>query len=188
MWTVGERLVLTHRLADHEVAGDRLDLDPDLAAMARLARVDGGLHTSDGARLRLREQRVRGAGRGGGILFTTHLEGPAGWLAPFAPGELVAASAEGGMLRLELLAPGDVGPTPTDVADVLAALMAFLHEGDGSPVWAEELQWSATVEHAGWFERPGPPFGDVVVDAGLEVDGRSVAGPARGRPMSASAR
>jgi hypothetical protein len=182
VWTVGERLVLTHRLADHEVVGDRLDLDPDLAAMARLARLDGGLHTPDGARLRLREQRVRGAGRAGGILFTTHLEGPAGWLSAFAPGELVAARAQGGMLSLEPLAPGDVGPAPADVADVLGALMAVLHEGDGSPVWAEELQWASTAEHADWFEQPGPPFGDMVVDAGLEVDGRSVGLPGSWEP------
>jgi hypothetical protein len=175
--TTGERLVLTHRLAEHEVAGARLDLDPDLAAVARLAAIDGGLHTPTGSRLRLREQRVRGAGRAGGVLFTTHLDGPPGWLADFVPGQVVAARADHGVLTLEPVADADVGPVPAGFADALDAFMDDLHEGDGSPVWGEELQWAAAAEHPGWLDRPRPPFGEMVVGAGLELDGRSVGRP-----------
>jgi hypothetical protein len=170
-------LVLTHRLAEHEVAGDTLDLDPDLSALARLAAVDGGLHTPEGSRLHLRERRARGAGRAGGVLVTTHLEGPPGWLAGFAAGQVVAAEASDGTLTLEPVTADDIGPAPAGFGSGLGSLMDSLREGDGSPVWVEELQFAAATTHPDWLGRPRAPFGEMVVGAGLELDGRSVGRP-----------
>lgn len=171
------RLVLTHRLTDAELATDTLDLDPDLGPVARLAWVDGGLHTPDGVPLRRRDRRERRGSRAGGVLWTTHLEGPGGWLGRFEAGRVLAVGVAGGVLTLEALDERDAGPGPPGFAAALGDMLELANDGDGSPVWDEELHLGLAVEHPDWFVDPLPPFGDLVVAAGYEVDGRSIGRP-----------
>ncbi len=170
-------LVLTHRLSDHERTAGRLELDPDLGAIARLASVDGGLHTAAGAPLHRRDVRTRGASRAGGMRWTTHLEGPAGWLAELPAGQLVAVRAADGVLALTSLDEHDLGPAPEGFASALGELIDAVNDGDGSPVWDEDLQFGAAVAHREWFDRPRAPFGELLTAAGYEFDGRDVGRP-----------
>ncbi|HVM01884.1 MAG TPA: SEC-C domain-containing protein, partial [Acidimicrobiales bacterium] len=98
-------------------------------------------------------------------------DGPPGWLAGFAPGSLVAASAAGGFLHLEPVDEGALQAPPPDVAGRLGALVELTNEGDGTPVHDDELQLLATLDGLGWFDRPGPPFAELAEAAGMEVDG-----------------
>lgn len=169
-------IVLTHRLTEGERAAHTLDLDPDLGPLARLATVDGGLHLPDGATLHRRDRRVRGGSRAGGVLWTAHLEGPAGWLDDRDAGALLCLRAGEGVLRVEALdgpAPGP-GPEPAAFGEALAQVLDDANEGDGSPVWDETLHIGLAADHRDWFAEPGPPFGELVTAAGFEVDGRDI--------------
>ncbi|MGH9152029.1 MAG: hypothetical protein ACRD03_06470, partial [Acidimicrobiales bacterium] len=174
---LAEAMVLTHRLSEAEVATATLDLSPDLAVLGRLARLDGGLHDADGTPLRPRRVRARGEGRAGRTRRSDHLDGPPGWLAGFAPGSPVAASAAGGFLRLEPVDEDALQAPPPDVAERLGALLDLADEGDGTPVHDDELQLLATLDGLGWFDRPGPPFAELAEAAGMEVDGDLIGRP-----------
>lgn len=173
---VAEGVVLTHRLGEAEVATATLDLSPDLAVLALVAKADGGLHAGDGSALRLRERRRRGQGRAGGVRLTTCLEGPPGWLDVFGSGRLVAARACGGFLALEPVDEDDL-VAPADLAEGLGELSDLANEGDGFPVPAEELQILAALDRQGWFSVPRPPFGQLAEAAGFELDGHLVGRP-----------
>jgi tetratricopeptide (TPR) repeat protein len=169
--TLAQRLVLTHRLTAEETTGHRLHLTPDLAALVSLARLDGGLHTTDGAPLRLRERRQLGAGRAGGALQSAELCGPPGWLTGFSAGQLVAARAAGGFLRLDPVDDRDVAAPNAEMAAELADLVDTCSDGDGHPVAAEEVQLLAAHLRSTWFRTALPPFSELAEAAGLECDG-----------------
>ncbi|HVE45633.1 MAG TPA: SEC-C metal-binding domain-containing protein [Acidimicrobiales bacterium] len=175
--TLAERLVLTHRLSEAEVAAESLELDADLSVLAMVAGVDGGLHSADGSPLRLRQRRERGAGRAGGTRRAARLEGPAGWLQEFAPGGIVAARAAGGFLSLVAVDDRELAAPPPDLAGGLARLLDLANEKDGSPVFAWELQVLAALDLDTWFCVPRPPFGELAVAAGFELDDELVGRP-----------
>ncbi|MGH9282036.1 MAG: hypothetical protein ACRD0S_03765, partial [Acidimicrobiales bacterium] len=174
---LAERISLSHRLDEAEIASARLDLTVDLGGLARLANIDGGLHHDDGSPLVLRVRRLRGAGRAGASLRRRHLEGPPGWLDRFVPGTLVAATAAEGFLSLKSVADGELAPPPDDLSEGLAALIDRANEGDDMPVPAGELQLLAALARPEWFARPRPPFSELAAMAGLELDGDLVGRP-----------
>lgn len=175
--TLAERLVPTHRLSEAEVAADSLELDADLSVLGMLAGVDGGLHTPDGAPLRLSHRRERGAGRAGDSRRAARLEGPSGWLQELAAGGVVAARPAGGFLSIVALDEDDLAPPPADLVGGFARLLDLANEKDGSPVPAWELQVLAAVDLDTWFCVPRPPFGELAVAAGFELDGELVGPP-----------
>ncbi|MEZ5179142.1 MAG: SEC-C domain-containing protein [Acidimicrobiales bacterium] len=194
--TLIEHVGFAHRLSAEEIAADHLELDADLALVARIAAPDsgGGLHRPDATPLRLLVEDADHLGPGGTDLRTTRLAGPAGWLAPYAPGSLVVVSVADGTLRLRALTADEPEPTPEQGAeagarlrtDLLAALQAAT-EGDGSPAGVDQLQAAGML--GGWFE-PGPdqpPFGEVLAGAGLERSGDLAALPDRWAPFASVA-
>lgn len=181
---IAEHVGFTHRITADERTTDQLDLDADLALIARIAEADGGLFLPDATPLRLVIDRQPHAGLGGTTRLTHQLQGPAGWLEPFPVGSTVVASAGEGILRLRALADDEPAPTPDAGAELGAQLRGQLHEaavtaneGDGSPVGVDHLQAAGLVR--GWFE-PGPdrpPFGDLLAAAGFERSGDEAALP-----------
>ena len=188
-----------HRLSEAEITADRVDLEPDLALIAVLAEDFGGLHrASDGWPLHLATLRRPGAGRAGNLLVSRELRGPKGWLADFAPGDLVTFSATRGMLSLsrrEPATPGAGGGDRTElvlsprVLERLAAAVEEAHHGDQVPVDARELLAAGLIE--GWLTGDGElhgdapsgdeavgvdavPFGEILTAAGYEIDGTAV--------------
>lgn len=167
----------THRITQAELDTDRLDLDGDLPVIVRIAEADGGLFLPDATPLRLVVEREPHGGLGGSYRSAHHLEGPEGWLAPFAAGSIVVVSASEGILGLRSLTSHEPVPAPGAGAELGAELRAHLHDaavtadGNASPVPIDVLQASGLVQ--GWFE-PGPdrpPFGDVLAAAGFERSG-----------------
>jgi hypothetical protein len=175
---VAEHVGFTHRITQEERESDRLELDADLGLIARIAEADGGLHLADATPLRLTVHRDPAGGLGGTQLRSQRLQGPAGWLAPFAAGSIVVVSSAEGILHLRPLADHEPVPTPEAAADLGARHRAELHaaadlanDGDGSPVGVSDLQAAGLVE--GWFE-PGPdrpPFGELLEPAGFQRSG-----------------
>ncbi len=182
---VGDRLVdivtvvdgvrFTHRITEEERSADVLALDADLGVFARIAEVDGGLHRRDGEPLRLRLERVRGAGLGGTVRLSRSLVGPAGWLSGLTAGSVVAVSATNGYVDVEAIdepAAGDdtseVEAVATRVQDALDAALLVANSGDDVPVFVERLQLAGLVD--GWHEptAASPPFGDVLDAAGYQ--------------------
>lgn len=181
---VGDRIVdltvaaagvpFTHRLTEVEIVNGTVDLDADLAVIARIATADGGLHRRDGVPITQFTSREDHAGPAGLLRRTRKLHGPDGWLDGFEPGQLVTFTTEGGYLDIAAAGAADPGPA---VADRVQAALDEANEGDGSPVDVEDLQASGLVD--GWH-RPtatSPPFGEVLAAAGLERDGALVGRP-----------
>lgn len=178
--TVVDGFSLAHRLTVDEVDHDTLDLDPDLAPLARVASSDGGLHRIDGTRLDLQTRRVHGQGRGGNVLVSRHLAGPEGWLAGFAAGAMVAVSATEGYLSIKVVdepADGSVTTAADAVREHLWMAFETANGGDGSPVFMEEVLVAALVGN--WYlpRVAAPPFGAVAEAAGFEIDGCSLGAP-----------
>jgi len=169
---VAEHLAFTHRLTAEEIASDHLDLERDLTVLARVAEADGGLHLPTGEPLALRRTDPDEGER------SRYLSGPAGWLTELGADTVVVASAADGFLSLLPQTPEDAQVATTNVAEFVDHLrptlidaLAAANAGDGTAVSVEELQAAGIVD--GWLE-PGPdlpPFGEVLVAAGLELKG-----------------
>ena len=189
--TAIDHVGFTHRLTAAEVAGDRLELDADLALIGRVADDGGGLHQPDASPLRLVVRLEPGAGPAGTDVRTAHLAGPAGWLTGFGPGSLVVASVADGALHLRALSADEPTPTPERAAELgaelgeeLQAALTAANEGYDHPAGVDDLQAAALI--GGWFE-PGPdrpPFGELLAPAGLERSGDLVARPGAWAPFA----
>lgn len=151
--TVIARLVLTHRLTAQEHQDDVLPVDVDLAGYRRA----DGLSTPDGAPIDVSLDRWYG---------------PAGWLAAYSPGTLLAVTVRGGAVQL----------TAVDAPAVDPALVHLLRGAYDSavaepwlPVEAEELVLAAAAGDPTAFTTPAAPVDDLLAAAGLEVRGSEVA-------------
>ncbi|CAN5664726.1 hypothetical protein BH10ACT1_BH10ACT1_17260 [soil metagenome] len=168
-----------HRLTRRELDADELELDADLAIVGRIAGVDGGLHRRDAEPLRLRLDRQRGAGLGGGTLISRALVGPAGWLAGHTESDVVLVTVSDGYLDLATAeAPvEDARAFAERVRTELDAAKEAVSGGDDLPVAVEEVQAAGLL--AGWLDRsaPSPPFGEVLDAAGFERSGTLVSRP-----------
>lgn len=193
---VAEDAVFTHRLSTAEVEADRLDLDPDLSTLARIAGADGGLHRVDAVPLALRTTRQPGGGPHGSPYLARHLACPPGWLTGYGAGTLLALRAEDGFLHVDVLAEPDRDRT-SEVGDFLRdhlaeAILVASRDRDADdvsrtddtddpddpiPAAVEELQVAGLVE--GWHRSTAtaPPFGSVVEAAGYELSGALVGVP-----------
>lgn len=175
--TLTEGRALTHVLTHDEIATDRLALDPDLGLLAALADIDGGLHLPDGTPLRLRTRRERGAGREGTTRITQTLAGPAAWLRGHQPGDLVVARCRDGFLELAAITEAELAPPPAGLAQLLHELFDRVNEGDGSPIDFGSLVLAAAAVGSDLFLQPTRPLGELVVEAGFEIDGDKMGRP-----------
>ena len=168
-----------HRLTADELAADELELDADLAIVARLAGVDGGLHRAYGEPLRLRLHRQRDAGLGGTTLLARSLVGPSGWLDGFATGDLVRVVATEGFLTVtaEDALDEEAGAFADRVRTDLLAAKEAAGGGDDLPISIEEVHLAGLID--GWLDRTtlAPPFGAVLDATGLERSASLVSRP-----------
>lgn len=175
---IASGIALPHQLSADEVEGDRLDLYPDLAVLARVAAVDGGLHDPIGTPLALRTERRRTGGPRGTDLATASLQGPKGWLAAFDAGSTVSVTATDGIVRLEAR-PAVASELSDGVVASLHAAIDAHEEGepvDGTPRDLDIVQAMALIDRW-WAPSQGPPFGEVIAVSDLEVAGDQVGRP-----------
>jgi hypothetical protein len=147
-------VVLTHRLAEEEVAGGPVDAAVDLAPFARRPE------------MRLKGGEIMRSGR------RWHL--PAGALGDLAVGQMVTVSvAADGLVRME---PLDAQPAvdPALVERFRRAYDEVVEEGE-VPALVEEIVWELLAEDRTLFDHPQPPLTDLCREAGLEVRGAMAA-------------
>lgn len=155
-------LVFTRRLTEHEIAGDMVELIPDLAAIDLDAPPDlevmGGAVTIEfdwGDDPHLSEHGS--------------LVGPSGWLEGFAPGELVAFRRQGTRLLVEPV--GAVGNGDDEAEAIAAAFDYETAHGEGPAAEPGYVLERVLIEHPGLFRRPVPPVTDLLAAAGCEIEG-----------------
>ena len=154
-------LVLTHRLAAHELEDDAVSRMPDLVVLDWDA--PDGLDLPGDGRLRF----ALGPRVPGEDLST--LAGPAGWLDGFAPGDLVAFRRSGGAVSVERV------ETPAD-DEVEVGLLRDAVEGRIPAGRGEEpfpLLLDALTHDPTAFRRPVRPLGELLETAGLSRRGFS---------------
>jgi hypothetical protein len=174
--------VLRHRLTAAEIAGDHLEIDPDLTAFA--VPMQRGLMSSTGHPLTVASSdvigppsAVRPTGRARRLL-----SGPPGWLVGIDPGQLVALQ----LLDATLLV------VPTDVDGDTAPMAAILREDTSAPLGRiadagiasqvlpiGPMVVGAMVRDDDLFtaEKPVAPLGEVLAAAGMPHAGQYLGGP-----------
>jgi hypothetical protein len=153
------RATFSHRLTAGELARGVVDLCPDLLALALpriVARADGT------------ELRAIGAGDDDRAAEGGSLAGPAGWLATFAPGDLLAVRYDGEAVSID-----PVEPSALDAAagrDVAGALRATY---EALPATLAPEVHRLVVDTMGLqpasFSVPVEPLTDLLAGAGLRV-------------------
>jgi hypothetical protein len=163
---LADGLAFTHRVTYEEVAGDMLDLVPDLSL---LDLGSSGLSTSAGP---LRVEFDRGdtspySADGSWV-------GPNGWLDGFAPGDLVVFRRVGDEVVLEVAT--DVGEGEAEVAALRDAFEIEVGYDAGLGQEPEFLLRNAVLADDSLFRTPVRPVSELLADAGLSVEG-GFAGP-----------
>lgn len=158
-------LVFTHRLTESELAGDMVEMNPDLAALdlgtAELSTPAGPVT------LEFDFQTDSPYSEHGSW------QGPPGWLSGFAPGDLAAFRRDGDGVIVE--AAGELADGDAEVAEIAQAFFDLVSDGAGEEPWIV-LEEAITANPA-LFRRPVPPVSDLLTDAGLEPRGAFI-GPA----------
>lgn len=158
--SITEGIVLTHRLAEAEVATGELDGRFDLAGYRR--RPD--LRLGDGSPIDVVEDEP------GRLLWV----GPGGWLNAFPAGAVVAVTvAPDGLVEIERLEPE---PTPDTR---LVALLRQVYETEVGEPWlpvpAEDLVLGMLARDRSALAQPRSPLAEMCAAAGLERGGGEVA-------------
>ncbi len=159
-------LVLTHRVGEDEISGGLVCATPDLIGIE--TDLDP-LPLEAGGSVSLQFDF------GDGPRYHEHgsLVGPQGWLDRFEPGDLVAFTRVGELLRL------DTVTKPANASEELSALADAFESVTGSLGVAAEphkILERALIDNPGLFRRPLLPLGELLGAAGLEVRG-AWAGP-----------
>lgn len=162
-------LVLRHRLTEAEVAGDHLELDPDLTLLAVPALL--GLFTTTGEPLRLgthlelaRPTAVRPVGDG-----RRQLHGRRGWLAGFRGADVVEVTLIDSVLVLGI---GGEAADPTVLAEILGRRVEDLLDRVTSvgvpPAFPLiGLLTDALTADPALLDGPIPPLTEVLAHAGV---------------------
>ena len=156
-----EGVVLTHRLDEEEIRDGLVSGTPDLIGIETgldpIPLVAGGSASLEFNRDDETKYDEHGS-----------LEGPPGWLEGFQPGDLVVFTRVGDALELEAVS------NVADPSEEVAALgRAFESMVDRPGVGAEpsEILQTALEDSPGLFRRPLLPLGELLGEAGLEVEG-----------------
>jgi hypothetical protein len=155
-------LVLTHRMTADELNRQLVAAVPDLVAMflSRDPALEGGGFVG------LRYDWGDGGDR---YHPDGSLEGPPGWLERFSPGETVAFAHGRDGLRLDLVeASGDGSAEQHSLAEVFAEISA---DRSGVGFDATLIVDKTLMRDSHLFRAPVRPIGELLVDAGLELDG-----------------
>ncbi|MEX2279631.1 MAG: SEC-C metal-binding domain-containing protein [Acidimicrobiia bacterium] len=159
---LGDGLVFTRRVSTEEVTGDMLDVVPDLSL---LDLGSGELSTPAGP-LRLEfgwTERSPYSAHGSWA-------GPNGWLSGFTPGDLIVFRRVGDHVVVE--APTEVGDGEAEVAALRDAFEIGYDEGIGED--PEYLLRQAVLADSALFRSPVRPVSELLVDAGLSIQGTFV--------------
>src|SRR5690606_21469444 len=161
---LADGLVFTHRLTADEVAGDTVEMNPDLAVLDLGTRE---IHGPDGP-ISLEFEWAGYSPHGSWV-------GPPGWLSSFSAGELVAFRRSGDSVTVE--PADDVGHGTEEAAALERAFeeVVGFEEEMGQEPWIilEEM----IVADPSLFRSPIRPISELLADAGLMADGAFV-GPA----------
>ncbi|MEX2423322.1 MAG: SEC-C domain-containing protein [Acidimicrobiia bacterium] len=161
---LAEGLVFTHRVTSEEVAGDMVDLVPDLSLLDLGAKE---LSTPDGP-LRLEFGRVDDAP------YSAHGSwvGPSGWLAGFTPSDIVTFRRIGDQVVAE--AATEVGEGDTEVAALRDAFEIWVGYDEGLGDEPQNLLTRVVFADRLLFRSPVRPVVELLADAGLSVEGAFV--------------
>lgn len=153
-------LVFTHRVTSEEVAGDMVDVVPDLSLLD-LGSTE--LSTPAGP-LRLE------FGRGDGSLYSAHGSwvGPSGWLSGFAPGDLIVFRRVGDQVVVE--AATEVGEGKAEVAAVRDTFEIVVGYDEVLGDESEHLLTRAVIADRALFRAPVRPVAELMADAGLSIE------------------
>lgn len=180
LFEAADGVVLTHVLADDELAHGVLVADGDLDLWARLA--NEGLGLADGG-------EVRSCWMGGPqplpVGVASGIAGPDGWLDAYEPGQLLALRLRGDYLSIEALDAAEPDDTVVQryaqvaqhaSARAAATVSSYLNDDDDMP-WAllEDVIASLVVADADVLAEPLPPLGMLLSSAGMQVDSGFVA-------------
>lgn len=155
-----DRMVLTHRLTEHERAGGAVPVVPDLVTLDMDA--PDSLDVPGVGRL----QVVPGPGRSRPGHDNSVVEGPPGWLDGFTAGDLVMFDRRG--LTVEITRVVD----PVPDSDLVAHLEDAAHQRLGGEE-AYPLVLDAMTTSPQAFRQPARPLGELLEAAGLERRGFS---------------
>src|SRR5690606_18422858 len=163
---LADGLVFTHRLTADEIAGDMVEMNPDLAVLDLGTRE---IHGPDGP-ISPEFDRSGYSPHGSWV-------GPPGWLSSFGTGELVAFRRSADLVVVE--PAGEVGEGTEEAAALERAFeeVAGLEGATGQEPWIilEEM----IVADLALFRTPVRPISELLADAGLMADGAHL-GPADG--------
>ncbi len=163
---LADGLAFTHRVTSEEVAGDMLDLVPDLSL---LDLGSSGLSTSAGP-LRVKFDR----GDTSPYSADGSWVGPNGWLHGFAPGDLVVFRRVGDEVVLGVAT--EVGDGEAEVVALRDAFEIEVGYDAGLGQEPEFLLRNAVLADDSLFRTPVRPVSELLADAGLSVEG-GFAGP-----------
>jgi len=154
--TLTEGIVLTHRLNEGELdVGAVQWVGSDLAGFAWLTE----LHTPDGQEIETFSLEYAHVG----------WAGPDGWLAPFAPDDLIAVRVHDGVVHLERL---DDEPAHDDAFNRrLRGHYDVEVEEAWLPVTCADVVSSTLVDDRAAFNRTRPPLSEMCARVGLELRG-----------------
>lgn len=156
-------LCLTHRLSPDEIATGSVVATPDLIAIdldgADMELATGGAvaleYDFDGDRPHLDE--------------SGSFVGPPGWLDGFSAGDLVAFRRAGHTLEMSVVIDLDQGVD--EIRLLTHAFAALTDDETGEACEPVELVEHILFDQPDCFRRPLPPLGELLVAAGLEIDG-----------------